>query len=321
MKVAIVGDGVAGRTLAWLLKETGLEVKLFGKKHRNACGIRGCGFGTSGSCIQLLGRLNLNPVNFILRYDRFVLMDGRKVRGDLYAIDKPKLLKVLASDIIYEQPNLSNYNLVVDATGLSRQLLPSAANDKLARNYQYRVLTRGKVFPAFDLIRGGYLWTIPLGDREAHIGGGSTQLPLKKIKELVEERVRGYKGEVVCSCFEPIRLSGLIPPLITNNIVAVGEASGTVVPFGGGGIHSSIESALILAECIVRDKLENYNRVMKVKFGWLRKARRIIDNLDDGRVSLWSLPAAYRALRYQGFKPTIADLLHIRRKLIETNRE
>jgi len=125
------------------------------------------------------------------------------------------------------------------------------------------------------------------------------------------------KGEVVCSCYEPIRLTGLILPAVNGRVVAVGEALGAVIPFGGGGIHPSIESALILAECIVRDKLEDYNRVIKAKFGWLGKVRRIIDNLED--VSLLSLPIAYRALRYQGLKPSGGDLLYIRRRLMAYN--
>jgi len=316
-KIGIIGDGVAGRTLAHVLNRTGVEVELFGRKHWNACGIRGCGWGTSGFCIDTLVKMGLYPGEFILRHDRFIELDGRRVKGNLYAINKPRLLHELYADVKYDKPDIDNYDLVVDATGLSRELLPPAPDDKLARNYQYRAVTRDRVFPAFDVIRDGYLWTIPLGDREAHIGGGSTSLALGEIKRLVEDRIEKYRGEVICGCCEPIRLSGLILPVMNDRVVAVGESAGVVVPFGGGGIHSSIEAALMLAQSIVNNNIDEYNRAMKTKFGWLRGARKIIDNLSC--VSLFSLPIAYRTLTYQGMKPNISDLLYIRKRLMEVN--
>jgi len=317
-KIAIIGDGVAGRTLARVLNQTGLEVKLFGRRHRNACGIRGCGWGTSVFCIDTLVKMGLYPGEFILRHDRFIELDGRRVKGNLCAIDKPKLLEALAGNVRYDKPDIGDYDLVVDASGLSRQLLPPAPDDKLARNYQYRCVTRDKAFPAFDVIRGGYLWTIPLGDTEAHIGGGSTSLSQGEIKGLVEGRVQKYRGEVICGCYELIRLSGLILPVVNDRVVAVGESAGLVIPFGGGGIHPSIEAALMLARSIADDNFGRYNRGMRAKFGWLRGARKVIDNLN--RMSLLSLPVACRALRYQGIKPTVVDLLYIRKRLIEANR-
>jgi len=74
----------------------------------------------------------------------------------------------------------------------------------------------------------------------------------------------------------------------------------------------------MLAQSIVEDNLAQYNRGMRVKFGWLSGARKIIDNLS--RVPLLSLPVAYQALRYQGIKPTIMDLMHVRKRLIEANK-
>jgi len=316
-KIAIIGDGVAGRTLARVLKEAKFDVELFGRKHHNACGIRPCGWGTSGSCIRLLARLIRYPVT--LRHDYFVLLDGRRIRGDLFSIDKPKLLQALYSDVRYDEPDINNCDLLVDATGLSRSLLPLADDDKQARNYQYRVRTGMPLYPSFTLVRGGYLWTIPLGENEAHIGGGSTELPNGEIKRLVQERVQQYRGEVICGCYEPIRLSGLLAPALSHRLVGVGESVGTVVPFGGGGIHPSIEGALILAKHIVKGSLEGYTRAMRAKFGWLRRSRGIIEGLPE--VSLLSLPLAYRALRYQGLRPTTGDLIYIRRKLMEANRQ
>jgi len=90
-RTAIIGDGIAGRILARVLSQAGVEADLFGRKHGNACGIRGCGWGTSDLCIDSLVRMGLDPEEFILRHDQFIELDGRRVEGDLYSIDKPKL--------------------------------------------------------------------------------------------------------------------------------------------------------------------------------------------------------------------------------------
>jgi len=298
--------------------EAGHKVEIFGRRNRTACGVRSCGWGTSGSCIQLLARLIDYPVRLILRHDSFVILDDRRVKGDLYSVDKPKLLNALYPDVRYDAPNMDNYDLVIDATGISRALMPPAQNDKQARNYQYRVRTGVKIHPSFDVIKGGYLWTIPLGENEAHVGGGSVELPDGQIRRLVRERVEEYGGEVVCSCHEPIRLSGLVLPLMKGKVVAVGESVGTVVPFGGAGIHPSIEAALILAKHIVERDLLGYRDSLWRRFGWLNGARGIIDNLPQ--LPLFSLPLSYRALRYQGLRPSMGDLLYIRRKLLKVNR-
>jgi len=319
MKICVVGDGIAGRTLARALKEAGHKVEIFGRRNRTACGVRSCGWGTSGSCIRLLARLIDYPVHLTLRHDSFVILDDRRIKGDLYSVDKPKLLKALYPDVRYETPEMDNYDLMIDATGISRALMPPAQNDKQARNYQLRVRTGVKIYPSFHVIKGGYLWTIPLGENEAHVGGGSAELPDSEIRRLVRERVEEYGGEVICSCHEAIRLSGLILPPMKGKVVAVGESVGTVVPFGGAGIHPSIEAALILAGHIVKGDLLGYHDSLRRRFGWLNGAREIIDSLPQ--LPVFSLPLSYRALRYQGLRPSMGDLLYIRKKLTEANRK
>ena len=126
--------------------------------------------------------------------------------------------------------------------------------------------------------------------------------------------------EIACSCYGSLRLSGAILPVVRGKVVAIGEAAGLVVPFGGAGIHTAIESAVMLADRIQADDIPGYDKAVRKRFGWLCAARKIVDSLLVGRISFFSLGTAYRALRYQGLKPTVADLLEIRRKLIRANR-
>ena len=323
MHVGIVGDGIAGRTLFRILKMRGIGADLYGQEKYTRCNIRPCGFGTSASCINLVGKLGVSPQEYALRRDNYLRISGRAIKGDLYWIDKPKLLAAIATDIRYDKPNIDDYDVVVDATGVARAYSPVIPDfdDKKAVSYQHRLILNGHVAPAFDVIRGGYLWTIPLGEREAHVGGGSTTLPSSELKQLVSNHVKDMKpDEIVCSCSEPVRLSGPIFPVVTGKVITVGESAGLVVPFGAAGIHTAFESAIILADHIYEGDIKGYDKAIRRRFGWLRGIRKIWDSVEKGQVTLISLGASYRALRYQGLKPTIKDLLYIRKALIEANK-
>ena len=323
MRVGIVGDGIGGRTLYRLLKMQGLSVELYGQEKYTKCNIRPCGFGTSVSCVNLVKKLGISPEDYVLRYDDYIMISGRRIKGALCWIDKPKLLEAMATDIRYDKPEISDYYIVVDATGIARAYSPAIPklDDKNGTSYQHRVIPRNHVAPAFDVIKGGYIWTIPLGKMETHIGGGSTILPSSEVEQLVFNRVQDMKpDEIVCSCSEPIRLSGPIFPVVNGKFVMVGESAGLVVPFGGAGIHTAIESAIILANQIHKGDIEGYNKAIRRRFGWLSGVRKIVDSAERGHISLLSLGTSYRALRYQGLKPTLIDLLHIRRNLIEANK-
>ena len=187
--------------------------------------------------------------------------------------------------------------------------------------YQHRIILKEHVAPAFDTIKGGYLWTIPLGEKEAHIGGGSSVLESGSVEQLVLRRVQEMNpSEIICSCCEPIRVSGPILPLVSGRVVTIGEAAGLVVPFGGAGIQTTVESAVILANKINKNNIKGYDKVIMKRFGWLGNAKNMIDRLERGQLPFFSLGTSYRALRYQGLKPTLMDLLHIRKSLVKANR-
>ena len=323
MHIAVVGDGIGGRTLYRILKMRKVVVDLYGRKKHTKCKIRPCGYGTSASCVYLLKVLGISPEKYVLCHDDYIIMDGRKIKGELYWIDKPQLLRTIANSIQYDKPFLDNYDLVVDATGIERAYSPQIAkfDDKKVICYQHRIILKEHITPAFDTIRGGYLWTIPLGEKEAHIGGGSSVLESGSIEQLVLRRVQEIRpSEIICSCCEPIRLSGPIFPLVNGRVVTIGEAAGLVVPFGGAGIQTAVESAIILADTMNKDNIKKYDKFMTKRFGWLGNVKNIIDRLERGQLPFFSLGNSYRALRYQGLKPTLMDLLHIRKSLVKANR-
>lgn len=160
-----------------------------------------------------------------------------------------------------------------------------------------------------------------LGESEAHVGGGSVNLTTDEVKGLITSYLQMLKpNKIICSCSEPIRLSGPIFPMTDGKIINVGESAGLVVPFGGAGIHPAFESAIILAEQICKNDVKGYDKAIRRHFGRLSNLRRIVDNIEKGRFVLLGLGTAYWALRYQGLEPTLSDLLYIRRNLIEINK-
>lgn len=322
MRIAIAGDGIAGRTLYHLLKRNGFEVVLYGLEKQTKCNIRPCGFGTSGSCLQLMKRLDFSPETYVLCSMDYITMDGFKIKGDIYGIDKPKLIGAIAVEIRYGVPDVDNYDLIVDATGFARAYSPPIPQfrDKQAINYQHKVILKNDISLTFDNIRGGYTWVIPLGDNEVHVGGGSFILPSNEVKQLVLHRVEMLNPDkIICSCSEPLRLSGPVFPLVNGKVVTIGESAGLVIPFGAAGIHTAFESAIILSNSIKRGDIQGYDGAIRKQFAWICNARRILDSLEEGKINFFSLGTAFKALRYQGLRVTLMDLLQIRRKLLMAN--
>ena len=320
MRIAICGDGIGGRILYRILNMRGLYVDLYGKVKHTKCMIRPCGFGTNAFCIDLLDKLGISPKEYVLRHDKRIIMSSRRIKGDLYWIDKPKLLTVITEHVRYDKPNIDDYDVVVDATGIDRAYSPLVSKfyEKIATCYQHRITVANYVDPTFDVIKGGYIWTIPLGEKEAHVGGGSTMLPTRDVEQLLINHIQEMKpNEIMCSCSESLRLSGPISPFVSDKFVTIGESAGLVIPFGGAGIQTAVESAMILADQIPEGTLMAYDEAIRRRFGWLHAVRKIVDRLEEGRVTLYSLGTVHRALRYQGLKLSLKDLLHVRKKLIE----
>jgi hypothetical protein len=105
-------------------------------------------------------RLGIAPEEYVVGHDRGITIAGRRIAGDIYSIDKPRLLAALSDDVRYDTPSLDQYDLVVDATGVRRAVAPPipAADDKIAAGYQYRARIDGRPLPSFDPIYGRSPW-------------------------------------------------------------------------------------------------------------------------------------------------------------------
>ena len=284
MKIAIVGMGLAGAYLASMLnkdhKVTGFE-RLPEDKFDSVCA-----WGTSMKGVEGFAKnVGLNFNDYIIHKGKEMRVDlwGRKLKINLIGLcifEKKQFIKDMAKsvDIKYSEyitkENLPNkYDLIIDATGLTRTMLPRIKNDLLIPCVQYKVKYKDtprddfyvKPFPNFT----GYFWYFPLRDGYAHIGAGD----YKKGHNLeLNNFLKKYPCEIISKTGRPVRIlpPRLCRPIYSGNVVGVGESIGTVFSLLGEGIIPSLQCADILFnnldnlqeyEVKVLSKFKSYNRV------------------------------------------------------------
>jgi len=125
-----------------------------------------------------------------------------------------------------------------------------------------------------------FIWVIPEGNNIIRVGVIS-----ENAREDLEEFLKGFKikGEIIG------KLAGIIPVGFTKNyyknIVLVGDAAVQVKPLTGGGIYYGLKSAELLVKCIKDNRLDEYDRRLKRKFGreikFGLKARKLYEEIKE----------------------------------------
>ena len=125
-----------------------------------------------------------------------------------------------------------------------------------------------------------FIWVIPESNNIVRVGVISENAR----RDLVQF-IKGFKikGKVVG------KLAGMIPLGLTKNyyknIALVGDAAVQVKPLTGGGIFYGLKSAELLAECIRDNRLDEYDRRLKRKFGkeikFGLKARKFYEEINE----------------------------------------
>ena len=303
MKVAIAGSGIAGAYLARILAEKGIFADVYDDlSHDTSCGYRSCGWGAPLGIDKYLSYAGLDMDDYLLERMSPMNFDGLTARTPLCTIHKPRLLRDLNSGLEVrkkkiEERDLPAYDIVVDATGISRSLLPPCRSDLTLPTLQYRVRAEaeggdrleagvhGNRIPAL-----GYVWIFPLDKGHYHIGIGC--LGLAQMDEFLEDFCQEMSGRfhftILCSCRGTVRVASpsySTPFFVSREtvdgrsqtVVGVGESIGTVSPFTGEGIVYSLECARILADSW--PDFEGYSRKVLSRFSWMKKERETIDFL------------------------------------------
>ncbi|HQJ87137.1 MAG TPA: hypothetical protein PLY91_01155 [Methanoregulaceae archaeon] len=301
--LAIAGAGVAGAYLGALLATRGVDVELFDPAaHGTDCGLSPCGWGVPSRTGPYLEAVGLSLDDYVLASMENLTVGGLRARTSLLTLDKPRLVRDLARfNRVHRRsvgPELiEGYDLVIDATGLARALLPPCRSDLLLSTAQCRITAdpgegrrlapavEGGVVPGF-----GYTWLFPLGGDQYHLGAGVVGPvdPEGLLQRALLGLTRGARLVRHCVCRGAVRVSSphQATPFYTESgrkggtrriIVGVGESIGAVGPFTGEGILPSLECARLLAAHL--DDPEGYTRAVLRHFGWMKGERKTLDRL------------------------------------------
>lgn len=253
-KVAILGNGVAGSTLSYLLRKTrpDISVHLYGKQHPTSCGIRPCAWGVNTrTFILICSQLELDPNRYVLNRNKYFHINGRKMPCDISMIDKPLLLRDLNDNTLYNTPDLTQYDRIIDATGISKAGIKRHCYQRLVKG-EFPLSSWVSIFP-----KPTCMWVFPLS-KVSHIGIFS----LNGIPKSID-----MNTETICECRSSF-LTGLTDKLVVNNVWKVGEAAGIIDPITGSGILPAMLSAQLLN--IYWDDAKKYESAIRYHFGYMK---------------------------------------------------
>ncbi|HUU76454.1 MAG TPA: hypothetical protein VMW63_10280 [Methanoregulaceae archaeon] len=309
MNVAIAGAGIAGGYLARLLEKKGIIPDLYdGVNHGTTCRCRSCGWGAPESVEKYLALADLDLADYLMETMAHMNFDGIVAKTPLCTVNKPRLLQDLTNGLkLYDRQLLlqdaDDYDVVVDATGITRALLPPCKSDLTLPTLQYRVKvdphSNDQLEPGVygNQIPGlGYVWVFPLTGRQYHIGVGG--IGLDRHDDIMERFFLDMSDRFtitpLCSCTGQVRVASphYSTPFSTYRtrvdgtkqpIIGVGESIGTVSPFTGEGIIYSLQCTKILTDTWPDEKV--YASKVLATFGWMKKERETLDYLlFEGRI-------------------------------------
>jgi flavin-dependent dehydrogenase len=256
MKVAILGAGISGSTLFRLLRDRAdADATLFGKQWQTKCGIRPCAWGVNTrEFTEICGKIGLEPKRYVLDRHTHFYMNGIRMPCDVSMIDKPALLHDLAGDnIMYSKCDMSEYNRIIDATGINADGKVRYCHQQLIEG-DFPLVVHVRFFPFYCY------WCFPM-DGKAHVG----------VLSGVIEKSEIFRPE--CECFPTFRV-GLSKELVKGKVWKVGEAAGIIDPITGSGILPAMLSAKMLAENW--DDSEGYEREIQRTFGYMGNRLRAL---------------------------------------------
>jgi flavin-dependent dehydrogenase len=286
MRIAIVGAGLTGSYLHRLLMQSGRSADLFDKVATTRCGINPCAWGTSRDFDELVAAAGLEPSRYMLVRSNHVIMDGIEIKGHLKTFDKGRLIEDLrgTATINYGQPQVTDYDRIIDCTGVTRAILPAIDDDLTFKCLQYRVRFDAPPRNEIRLTSIGYAWSFPLGRNEWHIGCGSLVMnPRAVIKSTGWMDGLSPQDSVICACKSRIRLTSprhSLPFVVKrgeSEVWGAGEAIGCVAPLAGDGVVPGMKCVQLLLDRW--NDPSGYEKAVLREFRWMEEERRVLDKL------------------------------------------
>jgi len=283
---------VTGAYLYRILRREGYDAHLFDRERMTRCGLTPCAWGTSKGFAELVEGAGLDAEKYILRRFNYVLMDDVRIPADLMTFDKPRLVRDLLGDAVVRFTPIParRYHRIIDATGMSRALLPPIEDDIMLGCRQYLVETEEPLENRIKLGGIGYAWCFPLSHNLYHIGCGSLLADPQRVIEAlgwIDLTSSRRERRVRCSCAGKIRLTGPYQSLpfvadgFGNGIWGIGEAIGCVAPLAGDGVVPGMHNVRLLMKNW--DSPQEYTKAVLSEFRWMKDERAVIDKFRNSK--------------------------------------
>jgi flavin-dependent dehydrogenase len=246
-KIAVIGGGVSGSYLAYLLSNSGYDVTLFDIKEKY--------FKPCGDVVPNIYKPKFEwKIKYYIKNFAFYL-DGERIYDVGYrnpkwiVIDKPGWINSMrekVNQVISTKADKSKFDLIIDAKGpydMDRQVV-----------YTTRALIETNEFSdeailEFNTKFTGFFWIFP--DEEGVLNVGAGFIENKNSKDLllnyIKNKFKDYK--ILDLRGAPISIGS-----VKSKSLRIGEARGLVFPMSGEGIRPSAISAEIAYEAITRGK-------------------------------------------------------------------
>lgn len=306
-KVGIVGAGVGGSFLSYLLSKKGLSNIVFDFRAPHE---KLCGGGVSYKAVVEFPVLDEIPcprkevlrATLISPKDRMVTIDFEKPliifnRRDL---DYSLLKRAVELGTHFRKEKVQSFTLegghwsistesgdyraeiLVGADGaLSRTRRKLKVPSVMKRDFAFALgcfldvqedFVTSKFFPDLE----GYLWAFPRVDSLA-VGIASKDCTRKKYNDMkeglfhfIDRYYPGHTGKIsLRSAYIPFFPARGIQDIdiCSANWALIGDAATFVDPISGEGIYYALYSAEILAECIIEDEIPMYQKLCERHFG------------------------------------------------------
>ncbi len=279
MCLIIAGAGISGTYFARLMKNEGVKFTLYDVNRRRG---HYCAWGTPYSLMkEKLDKVCLNIDDYTLCRIKQCYINGVKVKlKNIIVIDKPRLLKDLSRGIRVRYRNISLLKLrkkmVVNATG--KPLGKHYNIITTQRKIKTAKLDENTVYIHINFRKNGYAWAFPLNDEGNlfHLGAGCYRFSPAQLESELYNRYSFETKEAYCTCRKEISIFKPILPIIVENVISIGEATGCVSPLLGEGILSAMETAEWLTHSLkhetypqsyldrVEEMQKSYSKIWKI---------------------------------------------------------
>jgi digeranylgeranylglycerophospholipid reductase len=127
-----------------------------------------------------------------------------------------------------------------------------------------------KFYIGREVAPSGYVWVFPTGETTANVGIGARGGSAKKYLDKFIEKHDGMfgKARILTIGAAPVPICGQLTNAIDDNLLVCGDASGQVIPFTGGGIHSSLGGGKMAGRIIAEALSDGDTSVGRLKRYW-----------------------------------------------------